>query len=172
LEAEALESVDLKNCILKHLGLVSKGTLRILRIEDARFSVLDIGPDTSMLEALHVSYAKTRWPGLGDFVSKTPNLKELQFKGIPLCLDFRTIRQRFTRSNHLAIPLDYEAMKGNIDKVLLSQSCHTYLIEKVVLVELESTRALNDKFCHGIEAFLKVCPSLKRLVVWANTLQA
>jgi hypothetical protein len=112
LEAEALESLDLKNCILEHLGLVSKGTLRILRIEDARFSVLDIGPDTSMLEALHVSYAKTRWPGLGDFVSKTPNLKELQFKGIPLCLDFRTIRQRFTRLNHLAIPLDYEAMKG------------------------------------------------------------
>ncbi|KAH9561088.1 hypothetical protein CY35_05G000500 [Sphagnum magellanicum] len=125
-----------------------------------------------MLEALHVSYAKTRWPGLGDFVSETPNLKELQFKGIPLCLDFRTIRQRFTRLNHLAIPLDHEAMKGNIDKVLLSQSNHTYLIEIVVLVELESIRALNDKFCHGIEAFLKVCPSLKRLVVWANTQQA
>jgi hypothetical protein len=77
LEAGVLESLDLKDCSLEYFGLVGKGNLRKLKIKDAYFSVLDIGPYTSMLEVLHVSYAKIPWPGLGDFVSKFPNLKEL-----------------------------------------------------------------------------------------------
>jgi hypothetical protein len=54
--------------------------------------------------------------------------------------------------------------------VLFSQ--HTSLLEKVVLLELESTTLLTDRFCCWVEGFLKVCPSLKRLVVCSNTQQA
>jgi hypothetical protein len=38
LEAEALESLELKDCTLQHFGLVSEGRLCILRIKDACFS--------------------------------------------------------------------------------------------------------------------------------------
>lgn len=86
LEAEALESLELKDCTLQHFGLVSKWSLCILRIKDACFSELDIGLKTGMLEVLHLSYAKTRWPGSRDFLSRIPNLKELQFKGLQLRL--------------------------------------------------------------------------------------
>jgi hypothetical protein len=171
LEAGVLESLDLKDCSLEHFGLVSKGNLRKLKIKDAYFSVLDIGPYTSMSEVLHVSYAKIPWPGLGDFVSKFPNLKELQLWGLELHPNLKDIGQAFPYLNHLALTLNYEVTKATIDQaVLFSQ--HTSLLEKVLLLELESTTLLTDRFCCWVEGFLKVCPSLKRLVVRSNTQHA
>jgi hypothetical protein len=171
LEAGVLESLDLKDCSLEYFGLVGKGNLRKLKIKDAYFSVLDIGPYTSMLEVLHVSYAKIPWPGLGDFVSKFPNLKELQLWGLELHPNLKDIGQAFPHLNHLALTLNYEVTKATIDQaVLFSQ--YTSLLEKVVLLELESTTLLSDRFCCWVEGFLKVCPSLKRLVVRSNTQHA
>ncbi len=171
LEAGVLESLDLKDCFLEYFGLVSKGNLRKLKIKDAYFSALDIGPYTSMLEVLHVSYAKIPWPGLGDFVSKFPNLKELQLWGLQLHPNLKDVGQAFPHLNHLAFALNYEVTKATIDQaVLFSQ--HTSLLEKVVLLELESTTLLTDRFCCWVEGFLKVCPGLKRLVVWSNTQHA
>jgi hypothetical protein len=81
---------------------VGKGNLRKLKIKDAYFSVLGIGPYTVMLEVLHVSYAKIPWPGLGDFVSKFPNLKELQLGCLELHPNLKDIGQAFPHLNHLA----------------------------------------------------------------------
>jgi hypothetical protein len=171
LEAGVLESLDLKDCSLEYFGLVGKGNLRKLKIKDAYFSVLDIGPYTSMLEVLHVSYAKISWPGLGDFVSKFPNLKELRLQGLELHPNLKDIGQAFPHLNRLALTLNYEVTKATIDQaVLFSQ--HTSLLEKVVLLELESTTLLTHRFCCWVEEFLKVCPSLKRLVVCSNTQHA
>ncbi|KAH8947078.1 hypothetical protein BDL97_11G021400 [Sphagnum fallax] len=171
LEAGVLESLDLKDCSLEYFGLVGKGNLRKLKIKDAYFSVLDIGPYTSMLEVLHVSYAKIPWPGLGDFVSKFPNLKELRLQGLELHPNLKDIGQAFPHLNRLALTLNYEVMKATIDQAV-SFSQHTSLLEKVVLLELESTTLLTDRFCCWVEGFLKVCPSLKRLVVCSNTQHA
>jgi hypothetical protein len=135
LEAEALESLELKDCTLQHFGLVSKGSLRILRIKDASFFELDIGLKTGMLEVLNLGYAKTQWPELRDCLSKIPNLKELQFKGLQLHL--KAIGWVSRCLKHFTITLDYDVMKGNIDQVLLSQWAS--LLEEVVLSELEST---------------------------------
>jgi hypothetical protein len=60
--------------------------------------------------------------------------------------------------NHLALTLNYEVTKATIDQA--------------VLLELESTTLLTDRFCCRVEGFLKVCPSLKRLVVCSNTQHA
>jgi len=152
LEAEALESLELKDCTLQHFGLVSKGSLCILRIKDAFFSELDIGLKTGMLEVLHLSYAKTQWPGLRDFLSKIPNLKELQFKGLQLHL--KAIGWVFPCLKHLTITLDYDVMKGNIDQVLLSQWAS--LLEEVVLSELESTTTPMTDFVSGLRCSSKV----------------
>jgi hypothetical protein len=95
LEAGVLESLDLKDCSLEYFGLVGKGNLRKLKIKDAYFSVLDIGPYTRMLEVLHVSYAKIPWPGLGDFVSKFPNLKELRLRGLDYIPISKTLAKHF-----------------------------------------------------------------------------
>jgi hypothetical protein len=124
-----------------------------------------------MLEVLDVSYAKIPWPGLGNFVSKFPNLNELQLQGLELHPNLKDIGQAFPHLNRLALTLNYEVTKATIDQaVLFSQ--HTSVLEKVVFLELESTTLLTDRFFCWVEGFLKVCPSLKRLVVRSNTLHA
>jgi hypothetical protein len=105
-----------------------------------------------MLEVLHLSYAKTQWPGLRDFLSKIPNLKELQFKGLQLHL--KAIGWVFPCLKHLTITLDYDVMKGNIDQVLLSQ--WGSLLEEVVLLELESTTTPMTDFVTGLRCSSKV----------------
>jgi hypothetical protein len=69
------------------------------------------------------------------------------------------------------LTLTYEVTKATIDQAVLC-SQHTSLLEKVVLLELESTTLLTDRFCCWVEGFLKVCPSLKRLVVCSKTQHA
>jgi hypothetical protein len=101
---------------------------------------------------LHLSYAKTRWPGSRDFLSKIPNLKELQFKGRQLRL--KAIGCVFPCLKHLTITLDYDAKKGNIDQVLLSQWAS--LLEEVVLSELESTTSPMTDFVTGLRCSSKV----------------
>jgi hypothetical protein len=89
-------------------------------------------------------------------------------RGLELCPNLKDIGQAFPHLNHLALTLNYEVTKATIDQaVLFSQ--HTSLLEKVVLLELESTTLLTDRFCCWIEGFLKVCPGLKSLVVRSNT---
>jgi hypothetical protein len=155
LQAEALESLELKDCTLQHFGLVSEGSLCILRIKDACFSELDIGLKTGMLEVLHLSYAKTQWPGLREILSKIPNLKELQFKGLQLHL--KAIDWVFTCLKHLTSTLAYDVMKRNIDQVLLSQWAS--LLEEVVLWELESTTTPMTDFVTGLRCSSKVAPA-------------
>ncbi|CAK9196119.1 unnamed protein product [Sphagnum troendelagicum] len=65
LEAEVLASLELDRCTLQHFGLVSKGKLRKLTIKRARIPELDIRPETSTLQALHVSNSTIPWPGFG-----------------------------------------------------------------------------------------------------------
>jgi hypothetical protein len=175
LEAELLNTLDLKACTLQHFGVVSKGNLRILRIRDACFSELDIGPDTDMLEVLHVSNSTIPWVGFGHLISKVPNLKVLQLRGLESraysdLMNLETIARSFPRLNHLSVILNDELMKGNMDQVLLAP--HTSLLEKLVSLELEATTALNDMLCCWIEMFVEICPNLERLVVRGNTQQA
>jgi hypothetical protein len=107
---------------------------------------------SGMLEVLHLSYAKTQWPGLRYFVSKIPNLKELQFKGLELHL--KAIGWVFPCLTHLTLTLDYDVMKGNIDQCLLSQWAS--LLEEVVLSELESTTTPMTDFVTGLRCSSKV----------------
>ncbi|CAM6036132.1 unnamed protein product [Sphagnum compactum] len=72
-----------------------------------------------MLEVLHVSYAKIPWPGLGDFVSKFPNVKELQLRGLELHPNLKDVGQSFPHLNHLALTLNYEVTKA----LLIRQCC-------------------------------------------------
>ncbi|CAM6066355.1 unnamed protein product [Sphagnum tenellum] len=65
LEAEVLASLELDRCTLQHFGLVSKGKLRKLTIKRARIPELDIRPETSTLQALHVSNSTIPWLGFG-----------------------------------------------------------------------------------------------------------
>jgi hypothetical protein len=95
----------------------------------------------------------------------------LQLRGLELHPNLKDVGQAFPHLNHLALTLNYEVTKATIDQaVLFSQ--HTSLLEKVVLLELETTTLLTDRFCCWVEGFLKVCPSLKRLVVRSNTQHA
>lgn len=173
LEAEVLASLELDRCTLQHFGLVSKGKLRKLTIKRARIPELDIRPETSMLQALHVSNSTIPWPGFGQLISKVPNLKVLQLRGLESraysdVMNVDKIVELIPRLNHLAMGLDDQLMRGNVDQLLLW--LRTSLLDKLVVLELESITGLN--FYSLIEVFLKVCPSLKRFKVYAKTKQA
>jgi hypothetical protein len=124
LEAEVLASLELDRCTLQHFGLVSKGKLRKLTIKRARIPELDIRPETSMLQALHVSNSTIPWPGFGQLISKVPNLKVLQLQGLESraysdVMNVDKIVELIPRLNHLAMGLDDQLMRGNVDQLLL-----------------------------------------------------
>jgi hypothetical protein len=124
LEAEVLASLELDRCTLQHFGLVSKGKLRKLTIKRARIPELDIRPETSMLQALHVSNSTIPWPGFGQLTSKVPNLKVLQLRGLEWraysdVMNVEKIAELIPRLNHLAMALDDQLMRGNVDQLLL-----------------------------------------------------
>ncbi|KAH9547222.1 hypothetical protein CY35_11G024100 [Sphagnum magellanicum] len=162
LEAEVLASLELDRCTLQHFVIVSKGKLRKLTIKGARIPELDIRPETSMLQALHVSNFTIPWPEFGQLTSKVPNLKVLQLRGLQSraysdVMNVEKIAELIPRLNHPAMALDDQLMRGNVDQLLLS--LHTSLLDKLVVLELESITGLN--FYSLIEVFLKICPSLK-----------
>jgi hypothetical protein len=143
LEAEVLASLELDRCTLQHFGLVSKGKLRKLTIKGARIPELDIRPETSMLQALHVSNSTIPWPEFGQLTSKVPNLKVLQLRGLESgaysdVMNVEKIAELIPRLNHLAMALDDQLMRGNVDQLLLSLC--TSLLDKLVVLELESSQ--------------------------------
>ncbi|CAK9860312.1 unnamed protein product [Sphagnum jensenii] len=124
LEAEVLASLELDRCTLQHFGLVSKGKLRKLTIKRARIPELDIRPETSMLQALHVSSSTIPWPGFGQLTSKVPNLKVLQLRGLESraysdVMNVEKIAELIPRLNDLAMALDDQLMRGSVDQLLL-----------------------------------------------------
>jgi len=72
-------------------------------------------------------------------------------------MNVEEIAELIPRLNHPAMALDDQLMRGNVDQLLLS--LHTSLLDKLVVLELESITGLN--FYSLIEVFLKICPSLK-----------
>jgi hypothetical protein len=143
LEAEVLASLELDRCTLQHFGRVSKGKLRKLTIKGARIPELDIRSETSMLQALHVSNSTIPWPEFGQLTSKVPNLKVLQLRGLESgaysdVMNVEKIAELIPRLNHLAMALDDQLMRGNVDQLLLSLC--TSLLDKLVVLELESSQ--------------------------------
>ncbi len=78
--------------------------------------------------------------------SKVPNLKVLQLRGLESraysdVMNVEKIAELIPRLNDLAMALDDQLMRGNVDQLLLSLC--TSLLDKLVVLELESITGLN-----------------------------
>ena len=70
LEADCLEKLDLKDCTLEVFELVSKGSLKYLRIDDVIVIQLDIGEGTENLEIVDVSNFTIMLPTFHHMISR------------------------------------------------------------------------------------------------------
>ncbi|GFZ02490.1 F-box/RNI-like superfamily protein [Actinidia rufa] len=138
LEADCLEKLHLKDCTLEVFELISKGTLKYLRIDDVSVIQLDIGEGTENLEL---------------------RLWGVVFDDEDEVVDLDTISDCFPVLSHLS--LCYELRDGTVQYGL---QCSSQL-ENVVVLELGWT-VLSDLFSQWVAGLLARCPKLRRLVIY------
>ncbi|KAG6551417.1 hypothetical protein Mapa_007063 [Marchantia paleacea] len=170
LEADKLESLYLKDCRFEHFELLSKGSLRALRIDDVSMIQLDIGDSTDLLEVVDVKDFNIMWPKFYDVISKASKLKSLRLWGLTIDgddenMDLETIAVSFPKLQRLA--LNYDLVDGVIHNAFKG----SVLLERVVWLELGST-VINELFAECIGGVLERCPSLEKLVVHGHISEA
>ena len=138
LEADNLESLHLKDSTVELFELISKGSLKHIRMDDVSIIHLDIGETTDLLEVLDVSDFTIMWPKFYQMISRATKLRRLRLWGIVFDLedevmDLETIVICFPKLNHLS--LSYDMRDGLLQHVLRGSS----LLENVVVLKLGST---------------------------------
>eukprot|EP00249_Psilotum_nudum_P002236 c15173_g1_i1 orf=233-1492(-) len=170
LEAEKLENLFLRDSTFEHFVLMSKGCLRLLRIDDVSIIQLDIGESTDLLEVVDISVFTIMWPRFYQMISRASKLKKLRLWGLPFdaeeeVMDLETIAVSFPCLSRLA--LNYDLGDGLYRHAMRGSS----LLEKVVVLEL-GVSTIHDLFAPWIAGILERCPNLKRLVVYGEVSQA
>ncbi|XP_010244826.1 PREDICTED: F-box/LRR-repeat protein At1g67190-like [Nelumbo nucifera] len=163
LEADCLDTLHLKDCILELFELIGKGTLKQLKIDDVSVIHLDIGENTENLEVVDVSNFTIMWPKFYLMVSRSSKLRKLRLWGVVFddddeIMDLETIALCFPQLSHLCLSYDLR------DGVLHYRLPGSSQLENVVVLELGWT-VINDLFSHWVAGLLERCPNLKKLVI-------
>ncbi|XP_015898797.1 F-box/LRR-repeat protein At1g67190 [Ziziphus jujuba] len=170
LEADSLENLHLKDCTLEFFELVSKGALRVLKIDDVSVIHLDIGENTENLEVVDVSSFTIMWPKFYHMISKASRLRRLRLWGVVFddedeVVDLETISVCFPRLSQLSLSYD---LRDGVLHCGLQGSSH---LENVVLLEVGWT-IINDLFSEWVAGLLERCPNLKKLVIYGVVSEA
>ncbi|KAL6998069.1 hypothetical protein U1Q18_008196 [Sarracenia purpurea var. burkii] len=170
LEADNLEKLHLKDCTLEVFELVSKGTLRFLRIDDVSFILLDIGEGTENLEVVDVSNFTIMWPKFHHMISRSSKLRRLRLWGVVFddedeVVDLETMSSCFPVLSHLS--LCYDLRDGAVQYGLQG----SFQFENVIVLELGWT-VISDMFSHWVSGLLERCPNLRRLVIYGVVSEA
>ena len=170
LEVDCLENLHLKDCTLELFELVSKGALKILKIDDVSVIHLDIGENTENLEVVDVSSFTIMWPKFYHMISKSTKLRRLRLWGVVFddddeVVDMETISVCFPRLTHLSLSYDLK------DVVLHCGLQGSSQLENVVVLELGWT-VINDLFSEWVGGFLERCPNLRKLVIYGVVSEA
>lgn len=166
IEADSLENLHLKDCTFEVFELVSKGTLKILRIDDVSVIHLDIGEGTGNLEVVDVSNFTIMWSKFHHMITRSSKLRRLRLWGVVFddededeVVDLETISLCFPLLSHLSLCYD---LKDGADQFGLNAS---FQFENVVKLELGWT-VITDVFSEWVERFVERCPNLKKLVIF------
>lgn len=170
LEADGIEKLHLKDCTLEVFELVSKGTLRFLKIDDVSVIQLDIGEGTENLEIVDVSNFTIMWPKFHHMISRSSKLRRLRLWGVVFddedeVVDLETISSCFPLLSHLS--LCYDLKDGAVQYGLQGP----FQFENVVVLELGWT-VIGDLFSHWVAGLLERCLNLKRLVIYGVVSEA
>lgn len=163
LEADTLEVMHLKDCTLELFEVVSKGALRVLRIDDVSVIHLDIGENMENLEVVDVCNFTIMWPKFYHMISKSSKLRRLRLWGVVFdddeeVMDLETICMCFPRLGHLSLCYD---LKDVILQHSLQGSSH---LLNVVVLEL-GWSVVSEFFSEWMEKLLGRCPNLKKLII-------
>ncbi|MCO5574996.1 hypothetical protein L7F22_028793 [Adiantum nelumboides] len=170
LEADKLESLILRDSTFEQFELVSKGSLRHLRIEDVSIIQLDIGQSADLLEEVIVSDFTIIWPRFYQMISRASNLQKLRLGGLPFdaedeAIDLDMIASSFPSLNFLA--LNYSLGDGHYEHAFRGST----VLEKVAVLEL-GTSKIHELFAQWIAGFLERCPNLKKLGIHGTISEA
>ncbi|KAK2352430.1 F-box/LRR-repeat protein [Trifolium repens] len=157
LDADGIESLHLRSCVIEVFKLIGRGTLKHLTIEIVSIIHLDIGDTIEDIESVDTSYSTTIWPKFYHMISRSPNLKKLRLwegDNVEEIVDLKLIATCNPHLSHLC--LSYDVKYGVVD-------CAFYL-ENVTVLEL-GWSVLDDVFSHWVEGLIKLCPKLKKLVI-------
>lgn len=170
LEADNIEKLHLKDCTLEIFELVSKRTLRFLKIDDVSVIQLDIGEGTENLEVVDVSNFTIMWQKFHHMISRSSKLRRLRLWGVVFddedeFVDLETISACFPLLSHLS--LCYDLREGPLQFGLHGP----FRLENVVVLELGWT-VVSDMFAPWVEGFLERCPNLRKLVIYGVVSEA
>ncbi|PHT36723.1 F-box/LRR-repeat protein [Capsicum baccatum] len=163
LEADSLEKLQLKDCTLEVFELVSKGKLRLLKIDDVSVIHLDIGESAENLEIVDVSNFTIMWSKFHHMIAKSSKLRKLRLWAVVFddddeVVDIETISACFPQLIHLS--LSYELREAAIQYGLQG----SFQLENVVVLELGWT-LISDLFSQWVVGLLERCPNLRKLVI-------
>lgn len=165
LEADMLEILTLRDSTFDQFVLLSKGSLRCLRIEDVSIIELEIGDSTDLLEEVNVSEFSITWPRFYQMITKAGKLKRLRLWALSIAeddiMDLETVAVSFPCLSRLS--LSYDLGDGIYQHALRGSS----VLEKVAVLEL-GTSKIHDLFAQWISGFLERCPNLKRLAIYGG----
>ncbi|KAJ8537657.1 hypothetical protein K7X08_014197 [Anisodus acutangulus] len=169
LEADSLEKLHLKDCTLDVFELVSKGKLKLLKIDDVSVIHLDIGESAENLEIVDVSNFTIMWSKFHHMIAKSSKLRRLRLWGVVFydddeAVDIETISACFPQLSHLS--LSYELR----EIALHYGSEDSFKLENVVVLEL-GWAVISDLFSHWVAGLLERCPNLRKLILNYCSLQ-
>ncbi|GKU93833.1 hypothetical protein SLEP1_g7396 [Rubroshorea leprosula] len=163
LEADSIERLHLRDCVLELFELIGKGTLKHFKIDDVSVIHIDIGETVDNLEVVDVSNFTIVWPKFYQMISRSSKLKKLRLWEVTFddedeIVDLEAIAVCFPQLSHLS--LSYELKDGVMHYGLQGSSP----LENVTVLELGWT-VINDLFSHWVKELLKRCPNLQKLVI-------
>uniref|UniRef100_A0A1J3ER02 F-box/LRR-repeat protein n=1 Tax=Noccaea caerulescens TaxID=107243 RepID=A0A1J3ER02_NOCCA len=164
LEADSIEFLHMKDCVLELFELIGNGTLKHFKLDDVSVIHLDIMETSESLEVVDVNHFTMVWPKFYQMISRSQKLRKLRLWDVVFddedeIIDLESIAAGFSQLTHLSLSYD---LKDGADHYSLQGNT---LLENVTVLELGWT-VINDVFSIWVEELLRRCPNLKKLVIY------
>ncbi|XP_010511633.1 PREDICTED: F-box/LRR-repeat protein At1g67190 [Camelina sativa] len=164
LEADSIEFLHMKDCVLELFELIGNGTLKHFKLDDVSVIHLDIMETSESLEVVDVNHFTMVWPKFYQMISRSQKLRKLRLWDVVFddddeIIDLESIAAGFSQLTHLS--LSYDLKDGAAHYSLQG----TTQLVNVTVLELGWT-VINDVFSIWVEELLRRCPNLKKLVIY------
>ncbi|VVA94331.1 unnamed protein product [Arabis nemorensis] len=164
LEADSIEYLHMKDCVLELFELIGNGTLKHFKLDDVSVIHLDIMETSENLEVVDVNHFTMVWPKFYQMISRSQKLRKLRLWDVVFddddeIIDLESIAAGFSQLTHLS--LSYDLKDGAAHYSLQGDT----RLENVTVLELGWT-VINDVFSIWMEELLRRCPNLKKLIIY------
>ncbi|XP_010415276.1 PREDICTED: F-box/LRR-repeat protein At1g67190-like [Camelina sativa] len=164
LEADSIEFLHMKDCVLELFELIGNGTLKHFKLDDVSVILLDIMETSESLEVVDVNHFTMVWPKFYQMISRSQKLRKLRLWDVVFddddeIIDLESIAAGFSQLTHLS--LSYDLKDGAAHYSLQG----TTQLVNVTVLELGWT-VINDVFSIWVEELLRRCPNLKKLIIY------